>query len=248
MPGMSLKLSLAALLVVGTSLPALAQPADPEANAQYEQQLRDYRNKQDQYQAQRQDYEDQSADAQARRDTYSVQKDRYAQERGDYERQREDYDARYGAGAWERRYGGYDYHRDSDAYGRYASSPCERGRNSSAATGGVIGALAGAAIGSNIAGRGDRTAGAVLGAVAGGAAGAAIGGSTAQCDTEGYWFSYDQTYPYREAAEAHEGWRYDRDRRRGCRLALAPAYVDGRTEDRYVRVCPDSDGRYRITG
>ena len=250
MPRMSLKLSFAALLAVGTSFPALAQPADPQADARYQQQLQDYQSRQDQYQAQQQDYEDQSAAAQARRDSYRIQQDRYAQDRTDYQRQREDYDARYGAGAWERRYGyGYDYRRrHDDAYRPYASSPCERGRRASATTGGVIGALAGAAIGSNLAGRGDRTAGAVLGAVAGGATGAAIGSSTAHCDATGYWFSYDQTRPYRESAEAREGWRYDRDRRSGCRLAEAPAYVDGRTEDRYVRVCPDSDGRYRITG
>ncbi len=102
-----------------------------------------------------------------------------------------------------------------------------------------------------MAGRGDRTEGAVLGAVAGGALGAAVGSSaaTARCDTRGYYFSYDQTYPYREVADNGYGGRsnygYYRDRR--CRLAVAPAYVNGYTDYRYVRVCPDGSGRYRIT-
>lgn len=252
MPKTPLKLSVAAILALSTA-PSFAQPADPNAQADYQYRLQQYRDQQDQYQreqdryqSQRQDWEDRSAATQARRDTYAVQRDRYEDDRAAYERERADYDARYGAGAWERRYG-YSYRRRDDDYRAYASSPCERRRSSSTATGGVIGALAGAAIGSNVAGRGDRTAGAVLGAVAGGVAGAAIGSSTARCDDRGYWFSYDQTRPYRESVYARDS-RYDYYRRRGCRLAEAPAYINGRTEYRYVRVCPDGSGRYRITG
>ncbi len=185
----------------------------------------------------------------------SGQRDRYADDRAAYERQRAEYDARYGSGAWDKRYGygyreGYSYSRGDDHYRAYRDSPCERRQNSSAVTGGLIGALAGAAIGSNVAGRGDRTGGAVLGAVAGGAVGAAVGSSAARCDTTGYYFSYDQTVPYREAMGYDSRDRSDYDRYRGmrCRLALAPAYVEGTTDYRYVRVCPDSRGRYRITG
>ena len=246
-----LRLSLAAALSVGTSLPALAQSpsADSQDQAQYQQRLQDYQSQQDQYQSQQQDYENRSADAQARRDAYSVQRDIYSANREDYERERADYDARYGPGAWDRRYGaGYSYRRHEEEYYRpYVASPCERRPGSDAAAGGVIGALAGAAIGSNIAGRGDRTAGAVLGAVAGGAVGASIGSNTARCDGRGYYFSYDQTYPYRELPDRADS-RFDRYDRRGCRLAQAPAYVNGQTEYRYVRVCPDSDGRFRFEG
>ena len=245
------RLSLAAVLLVGTSLPALAQnpPPDPRDQAEYQQRLQDYQAQQDQYQSQQQDYENRSAAAQARRDAYSVQRDIYSANREAYERERADYDAQYGSGAWDRRYGaGYSYRRHEEEYYRpYAASPCERRSSSGAAAGGVIGALAGAAIGSNIAGRGDRTAGAVLGAVAGGAVGASIGSNTAHCDSRGYYFSYDQTYPYRELPDRADS-RFDRYHRRGCRLAQAPAYVRGETDYRYVRVCPDPDGRFRFEG
>jgi hypothetical protein len=242
-----LKLSFAALLAAGASAPALAQAPDPYSQQQYDRQLQDYQAQQEQYQAQQRDYEYGAADAQARRDAYSVQQGRWASDRDAYERQRDDYDARYGSGAWERRYGyGYSYHRAEGAYyAPYVSSPCERHEGASAATGGVIGALAGAAIGSNVAGHGDRTGGAVLGALAGGAIGASVGAASAHCDARGYYYSYAQTYPYR-AHPGEETWRHDADVRRGCRLAPAPAYVDGRTDYRYVRVCPDPDGRYRI--
>jgi hypothetical protein len=253
MPTNPLKISIAALLALGTAGPTFAQPVDPDDQAAYQQRLQQYQDQQDQYQRQRQDYEDRSAAAQARRDTYQVQRegyqdqrDRYDNDRDAYERERDAYDARYGAGSWERRYG-YSYRRRDDYYRPYAASPCERRSSSNTAAGGVIGALAGAAIGSNLAGRGDRTAGAVLGAVAGGVAGAAIGSSTARCDTRGYYFTYDQTYPYRDSSYARDR-RYDYYSRRGCRLAQAPAYVNGSTDYRYVRVCPDGDGRFRITG
>ncbi len=113
----------------------------------------------------------------------------------------------------------------------------------------MIGALAGAALGSSIAGRGNHTTGAVVGGIAGGAIGSAVGSESAACDSTGYYFSYDQTYPYRVEgdyrSDGHYG--YDYYRRHNCRLAVAPAYIDGGVEDRYVRVCPDSSGRYRIT-
>ena len=70
----------------------------------------------------------------------------------------------------------------------------------------------------------------------------------AKCDEHGYYYSYNQTVPYQESD-------YDRARRSGqydyayyedqrCRLAPAPTSGD---QYRYVRVCPDSQGRYRIT-
>src|SRR5690606_33964561 len=112
---------------------------------------------------------------------------------------------------------------------------------------GVIGALAGAALGSNVAARNARTEGAVLGGLVGAALGAAVGRSTAQCDDGGYYYSYDQTVPYREGYyDANGVWRnggqYSYYERQGCRLAAAPAYSGGATDYRYVRVCPDGSG------
>ena len=116
-----------------------------------------------------------------------------------------------------------------------------------------IGALAGAAIGSNVAARNARTEGAVLGAVVGGFAGSQIGKQSAQakCDSAGYYYNYAETVPYRESryARGQRNGQYDYSyyNRNRCRLATAP--VDDYGDDvRYVRVCPDRQGRYRITG
>ena len=148
-----LSLSLAAVLATGAAGAAMAQTyTDPQAEADYQAKLQDYQNQQNSYQqqrdaydAQRRNYENRQSTYQDRRDSYEAQRDQYADQRDTYQQDRSDYDARYGAGAWDRRYGS----------------------------------------------------------------------------------SY-------------------RDRR--CRLAVAPAYVNGDTDYRYVRVCPDSRGRYRITG
>ena len=250
-----LKLSLAAILALGMSATAFAQSyTDPAAQAAYDQSLRTYQDQQENYQSQQQSYENAKAAADARRYAYLSKSTAYSADRYAYLRERDDYDAKYGAGAWEARYG-YSYHRHddlSDYYRVYRDSPCERRAGGDAVAGGVIGALAGAAIGSNLAGHGARGAGAVLGAFAGGAIGSSVAVSAAHCDARGYYFNTDQTYAYREPdiyADAASG-RYDYRtyRRLGCRLAAAPAYDQGVTDYRYVRVCPDSDGRYRITG
>lgn len=221
----------------------------------------------EEYWAQQRMYERQNDSYQDRRDDYDAQRRAYEARREQYLRDRAAYDARWGYGAYERRYGawrwepypyaageyGYDVSAQVgyDPYRPYRDSPCERRRSGGAAAGLIIGALAGAAIGSNVAATDVQTEGAVLGAVVGGALGANIGRSAARCDDRGYYFTRAETIPYREA-------RWDRDRysgrygynayaRRGCRLAPAPAEYAGRVEYRYVRVCPDSRGRYRIT-
>ena len=73
----------------------------------------------------------------------------------------------------------------SDYYGRnnYSYDPCRRDTTSRSTGGGIIGALAGAAIGSNVAGRNVRKEGAVLGALAGAALGANIGKRSAACES-----------------------------------------------------------------
>ena len=70
-----------------------------------------------------------------------------------------------------------------------------------------------------------------------------------KCDTTGPYYSYDQTVPYREAS-TYRGrnsgrYNYSYYERQGCRLAPAPVAEE---EYRYVRVCPDANGAYRITG
>lgn len=224
--------AIAAVLTIAPGVQALAQGVTRGAPAVVYDQRNDPA-----YQAQQRQYRDQQAQYQADRETYLIQQDRHRRDRDAYFRARNSYDARYGAGA-------YDRYR-VDWYRPYASSPCERAARGSSTTGGVIGALAGAAIGSNIAAGNARTEGAVLGALVGGALGANIGRANAKCDARGYYFNRDQTVAYREDFDRRADPYYVN---RGCRLAAAPAYYDGVTDFRYVRVCPDRSGRYRITG
>ena len=96
--------------------------------------------------------------------------------------------------------------------------------------------------GSNVAARNARPEGTVLGALVGAGVGAAVGNASAKCDTRGAYYSYEQTQPYR-----YSDGRYA-DSGERCRLAPAPTEYNGRVETRYVRVCPDADGRYRVQG
>lgn len=250
--------TLATILALGAGTVATAQTYGTPGND-------DWRAQQSQYQAQRDAYD-------ARQDNYEAEKADYEARRAQWERDRAAYDARYGYGAYVRRYGewryegyrpanggygpGYAQGYGGQGYGdqdyRYRDNPCERRRSNNTTAGGVIGALAGAAIGSNVAARNARTEGAVLGALVGAGVGASVGRSTAQCDTNGYYYSYNQTYPYNEGgyyrgASTSGQYNYRWYARRGCRLAVAPAYYGGRQDYRYVRVCPDNRGRYRIT-
>jgi len=196
----------------------------------------------------------------SRRDYRAARRD-YERRLAEWNRARSIYDRRYGYGAYARVYQRpvwdqsywtrYEPPPYAGYYGRPASAtsvPCNR--NSSTVTGGLIGALAGAVLGSNIAGRGDRTEGAVLGGIAGAVVGGAVGNANDRykCDARGPYFSYDETMPYREGrsrySSAYDPSYYERQR---CRLAAAPVDAYGR-DVRYVRVCPDSEGRYRITG
>jgi len=312
-----LKIAMASALALSTAAPAMAQYYQPT-----QQYQRDYQN----YQSARTNYEISRADYQAARSEYE-------RRRADWERARTDYDARYGYGAYARRYGAapvWDTARwgayDAGTYGSnasYSSSDYEMARrdherrladyeraranydrrngygsyerrygpapawdearyggsayrsntypstaysagtygantayntqgttvrcnNNSTVTAGVIGAIAGALLGSNVAARNARTEGAVLGAVVGGVGGAAVGRANDKykCDTQGPYFSREDTVPYREAARSE---RFDYYTGRRCRLAPAPVDTAGQ-DYRYVRVCPDDQGRYRITG
>lgn len=256
-----LTLTLAVALAAGP-LAASAQPypSSPQNDA-YQQNQQTYQENQQQYQQQQNDYNANDQDYQAQQQRYQDQRSDYSQQMADYqakrdayERARADYDARYGEGAYVRRYGEFrGYYTDYDGYAVYRDSPCEHKRNNAAAAGTVIGALAGAAIGSNLAAHaGGRLGGALLGGLVGGVAGNSIGRHTASCDANGYYYSYDETVPYAEdttlyadRASGEHDYRWYREHR--CRMAVAPVDRDGIVEDRYVRVCPDGDGRYRFT-
>jgi hypothetical protein len=66
-----------------------------------------------------------------------------------------------------------------------------------------------------------------------------------QCDQRGAYWRYGDTVPYQAQSLAAPDPHAAEYTARGCRLA--PAAVNEQ-EARYVRVCPDSAGRYRITG
>jgi uncharacterized protein YcfJ len=254
-----MKIGLASALALATAMPVAAQQYRPTDEYQRQQQ---------EYERQRERYQDQQAQHEGARENYREARRDYRTARADYDlrlaewnRARSIYDRRYGYGAYARMYprpvwdqtywtsnepppyAGY-YGRPSSA----TSVPCNR--NSSTVTGGLIGALAGAVLGSNVAGRGDRTEGAVLGGIAGAVVGGAVGNANDRykCDSRGPYFSYDETVAYREGrrrySSAYDTSYYNQQR---CRLAAAPVDAYGR-DVRYVRVCPDNEGRYRITG
>ena len=255
----TLRIALAATVALTMAAPAFAQP---QPNEQYRRDQDTYQSQQDSYQAQQDNYRSDRADYDARRAGYERARAEYQARRDRYDTDRARYDERYGEGAYARVYGpapawdndrwqaqGYGPAPSVEGYGRNAGyiDPCARTRNNDKVAGGLIGALAGAALGSNIAANGRGTEGTVLGAVVGGVVGANVGAAAAKarCDEAGYYYNYADTVPYREGRYARSA-DYDSYYHRGCRLAAAP--VDQTGDVRYVRVCPDDHGHYRITG
>ena len=247
----------------------------PPPGPQYQQTAPSAQDQQ-QYQQDRRDYEARKDAYDARKDAYDARRDNYEASRADYqaarveydrrhdqwERARADYDARYGYGAYIRVYGpapAWDTGRwgpyAAGDYGRptayVAPGPVECRNDHSAATAGtLLGAIAGAALGSNIAASGHRTAGSILGGVVGAGIGGSVGHAHDRylCDSRGPYYGYNETIEYREARDFRSGqYDYAYYNRMHCRLAPAPVDPYGR-DVRYVRVCPDADGRYRITG
>jgi hypothetical protein len=245
-------------------------PQYDEDRQRYEQQQRDY-------EASRQAYDQRRDDYDQRRDNYAYQREGYAQARADYQarlaawqRERDRYDRYHGYGAYVRIYPMpvWDVNRwgplyPSQAYVAPAYPPAAGyyGRNTAYATGcrndhtgrtagAVLGGLAGAVLGSNLSAPGRHGENAALGGVLGAVVGGAVGNThdRYKCDNRGAYFSYNDTIAYREDPRFRSG-RYDNDYYVRMRCRLAPAPVDAYGEDvRYVRVCPDADGRYRITG
>ena len=264
-----IKVCLASALALATALPAIAQdysgsPYRPtqqyqDDQARYKNDRAAYEAKRDAYDNSRAAYDDRSADYRAARADYD-------RRRADWVRARADYDARYGYGAYVRVYGPepvwdearWSYVAPAPAAGYYGRESaytttnvaCRPANKNNAVAGGIIGALAGAALGSNVAANGRGTEGAVLGAVVGGALGASVGNAKDKyrCDQRGPYYSYSNTIAYHEDRRVRSGDRQYADyTRMRCRLAAAPIDTYGR-DYRYVRVCPDTRGRYRITG
>jgi hypothetical protein len=259
-----LKAGLATALLLASAAPTLAQsPYQP--TDQYRRDLDTYQRDRETYQDKRADYADSRAD-------YNAARAEYDRKLTQWNRDQVRYDRRYGRGAYVRVYGArpvwdetnwrsaYRERYDgpapvyADRYGvnsAYVERRCSSSK--STVTGGVIGALLGAALGSNVAANGRGTEGAVLGAVVGGGIGAAVGNANDRfrCDNAGMYYSYADTIPYSESSydRVRNSGRYNYSyyERQGCRLASAPVDADGR-DYRYVRVCPDRDGRYRVTG
>ena len=262
------KLGMASALAIATATPAFAQyqPTQEyqQSLQQYQQDRADYEARRQSYEARKEIYDGRRAHYEADRAGYESARAAYELRREDWERARADYDARYGYGAYVRAYGSeptWDEDHwvvysapSAPNYGRETTyaDPVETCRNdhSAATSGTILGALAGAALGANVAAHGVRTEGAVLGAVVGGAIGNRVGAAhdRYRCDQRGPYYSYDDTVAYREARDVRSG-QYDSGYYSHMRCRLAPAPVDAYGEDvRYVRVCPDGDGRYRITG
>jgi hypothetical protein len=250
----TLKACLVSAMALATAAPAFGQAYQP--TEQYRRDMDQYQNDRARYEASRDQY-------QARREGYEASRRAYEVRRAEWERARYDYDRRYGYGAYMRLHpvpvwdDAYWSGRTATDYGvntAYTAVDCNRRSDNGKVVGGLIGALAGAALGSNIAANGRGTEGAVLGAVVGGAAGVAVGGSgrdRVRCDARGPYFSYNDTIAYRESSfdrgRSSGLYNYSYYSRQRCRLAAAPVDYYGQ-DYRYVRVCPDRDGRYRITG
>ena len=241
-----------------------------EQQQRYQQDQRDYQQRRDAYDANRQAYDQ-------RRDTYAYQREGYAQAKADYDariaawqRARDRYDRIHGYGAyvaiypapvwdvarWGPLYPAQAYYPayPAPAAGYYARNSAYvttcRNDHSGRTAGAVLGGLAGAVLGSNLSAPGRHSENAALGGVLGAVVGGAVGTAhdRYKCDTRGPYYAYGDTIAYREDPSYRSG-RYDYGyyERMRCRLAPAPGDAEGR-DVRYVRVCPDADGRDRITG
>lgn len=95
----------------------------------------------------------------------------------------------------------------------FAQDRCEQQRDERTAAGTIIGGIAGAVVGGNVADRKNRTEGAVLGGVVGAVAGNAIARSSADCDRAyGYYDSNGQWHANNRRVDRPSGY-FDRDGR-----------------------------------
>ncbi len=95
-------------------------------------------------------------------------------QREQYDRARRDYNGRYGEGAYEH------YYPDPDRQTRQA---CLEEKKGNEVGGAILGGIAGAVIGSNVARGGGREGGAIIGGVGGAALGANIAKDSTHCES-----------------------------------------------------------------
>jgi hypothetical protein len=157
----------------------------------------------------------------------------------------------------------------------YYYDPCRRSTTQRGTGGGLAGAGIGAAIGGSVSGNGAKTEGAVLGGLLGAVIGSNIGKNSAACspgatppppppsnayntyDDDRYSDRFDSRYEDTRRDADRDAYRRDSYSYRveqrsstdvnGCTLAESPIYLpDGRVQKRFVRVCPDAQGRYQV--
>lgn len=154
-----------------------------------------------------------------------------------------------------------------NSYGDTYYDPCRRESTNRGTVGALVGGALGAAIGSNAAARNARTEGALLGGALGALGGAAVGKNSAACggtttyrapqaSYNGYYGEradngyYTRSYDDRRYYDRGEPYRVvERPAAAtdGCTLAESPIYLpDGRTQKRFVRVCPDANGNFQV--
>jgi len=124
---------------------------------------------------------------------------------------------------------------------------CQQSRQNRMIGGAIIGGIAGALLGREVADRGVRGEGAGLGAVVGAAAGAGIGRATAECDTRVPEGSYDPYYGQRQDGYRDGGYResgyYGRDQ--DCRMGeIVTRDRRGRERVEEGLLCRGDDGRW----
>jgi hypothetical protein len=134
-------------------------------------------------------------------------------------------------------------------------NPCQRDKTNRQIAGGLLGAIGGAVIGSNLAHGGGRDGGAVIGGIAGAAGGAALGGATAACDPNQYDQTADPAPPPPPPPPGY-GDRYGQpgdpaydDRGYDHRCAMVESRVffpDGSIERDRVQACRDPNGRWYV--
>jgi hypothetical protein len=127
---------------------------------------------------------------------YDADQARYQADLAREDQARRDYDARYGYGAYDRYYAArrdYDARYGDGAYDRYYGASaesayredrraCHDEKKGNEVAGGLLGGIAGAVIGSNVAKGGGRTGGAIIGGVGGAALGSQIAKGATHCD------------------------------------------------------------------
>jgi len=156
---------------------------------------------------------------------------------------------------------GYPSYHDEHVANQHA---CQQSRSNRTIGGAIIGGIAGALLGREVADRGVRSEGAILGAVVGATAGGAIGRNSAECDRV-YAEDYDpytgqayNRYPYEEPyygendddlyGGPYADSRYGDDRRgdRDCRMGeVTTRDPYGRSYTEEVLMCRGRDGVWR---